>query len=142
MTARVERDFVRFGNKSYALAQINSVDVRQRQPNGSTGALFCGLGTAVSAYWSYDSPEIASKIGWAIASLLLAGLAFFSWRKSQEWEYLLFLTTSAAEQQAYASSDPDEIAKLRDDIEAAIAGLARGSSAARPTGRGYSVERF
>lgn len=38
MTPIIDDDFARFGAKSYAINKINSVDVRERQPYGRTGA--------------------------------------------------------------------------------------------------------
>jgi hypothetical protein len=39
----VDRDFARFGGKSYAINKINTVEVRQRHPNGKTGMFVAGL---------------------------------------------------------------------------------------------------
>lgn len=35
----VDRDFARFGNKSYAINKINSVEVRQHHPHNQNAAM-------------------------------------------------------------------------------------------------------
>jgi hypothetical protein len=121
----VDRDFARFGSKTYAINKINSVDVRYRYPYSQAGILVWGLVAiicGVSAI-SWASDGFGGK---AIVALLLTALSgFLAYRarqRSRIKEYQLFLMTSSSEAQAIASRDQGFIANLRNQIERAMAG--------------------
>lgn len=108
----VDRDFARFGSKSYAINKINSVDVRKRHPYGQGGMLGSGL------------IAVLCLLGGAATSVLaifFGALAVWLWQRSKIVEYQLFLTTSSQEAQAFVSRDPDEVIRLRNEIERAMA---------------------
>lgn len=122
MAVSVNDDFARFGSKSYAINKINSVDVRERQPHGITGAVICGILAAVSllaALGSIGSPE-GGSLGTFIVALVFVGLAYWQWQRSKKREYLLFLMTSSSETQAFVTGDQNEVLDLRARIEAAM----------------------
>jgi len=119
MPVSVDRDFARFGAKSYAIKQINSVEVRRRYPNGQGAMFVFGLLAVICVV----SGAAAGGSGVLIAVGLLSGvLAFGFWQRSKIIEYQLFLMTSSSETQAISSRDPGTIDALRDRIEQAIAG--------------------
>jgi hypothetical protein len=111
----VDRDFARFGSKSYAINKINTVDVRSRHPHSQAAMLLWGLGAFVCIFFG--------PVGWILA-FVCGALAYFAWRKSQIVEYCLYLITSSSEQQALKSTDEDFISDLRERIEAAMSGRA------------------
>eukprot|EP00456_Euglypha_rotunda_P014398 TRINITY_DN14515_c0_g1_i1.p3 TRINITY_DN14515_c0_g1~~TRINITY_DN14515_c0_g1_i1.p3 ORF type:complete len:107 (+),score=20.44 TRINITY_DN14515_c0_g1_i1:876-1196(+) len=43
MNVSVDKDFARFGSKSYAINKINTVDVRERKPYGQLGMFIFGV---------------------------------------------------------------------------------------------------
>jgi hypothetical protein len=109
----VDRDFARFGSKSYAINKINSVEVRERHPYGTAGMFLAGLGAVIC---------VLSGGQWILLGLIFGGLAYWAWRRSQIVEYQLFLMTSSSEAQAFVSRDGEAINRLRDRIERAMAG--------------------
>ena len=119
----VDADFARFGDKSYAINKINSVEVRSRKPHGQ-GAMFAwGLFSLIFALSGLG--QLGAATGGALVMLGLAGLFGFlahkAWRNSQIVEYQLFLMTSSSEAQAFITRDGDEVQALRDCIERAMA---------------------
>jgi hypothetical protein len=114
----VDKDFARFGGKSYAINKINTVEVRERRPHGVAGALVCAFIVLICVL-SAAGGGGAGAIG--IAAFFTV-LAYFSWRKSQRIEYQLFLMTSSSEAQALASRDRLMIMNLREQIERAMCG--------------------
>jgi len=122
----VDRDFARFGAKSYAINKINSVEVRERKPNGKGGAIVCGvLATfcGFGALGSLTSPD-GGTIVWLIVAAVFGFAAYSLWQESKIVEYQLFLMTSSSEAQAFVSRREDEVISLRDRIEQAMAGRA------------------
>jgi hypothetical protein len=120
----VDRDFARFGSKSYAINKINTVEVRERKPHGIIGALICSsiaLICLISVFPSLNTP--GGNPGASIAfTLIFGGLALWLWRRSGIIEYQLFLMTSSSEAQAFTSRSGDEVYGLRDSIEQAMVG--------------------
>jgi hypothetical protein len=114
----IDKDFARFGSKSYAINKINSVEVRRRHPHGQGMMFVCGLLTLISAL---SASGDAGATMW-VFSALLAGLTYWFWRRSRIWEYQLFLMTSSSQAQAFYSRNPREIDQLRDRIEQAMTG--------------------
>jgi hypothetical protein len=114
----VDRDFARFGAKSYAINKINSVEVRRHYPNGQLAMFVFGLLGVIC---------VVSGSGGGGGPLILLGLLFFVlafwlWRRSRIVDYQLFLMTSSSEAQALTSRDPAVIQSLRERIEQAMAG--------------------
>lgn len=118
VSVSVDRDFARFGSKTYAINKINSVDVRSRHPYGQGMMFACGLLTLISVIYATGG---AGGGAWAFA-MVFAGLTFWFWRRSRILEYQLFLMTSSSEAQALTSRDPGLIDSLRHRIEQAMAG--------------------
>lgn len=122
----VDRDFARFGSKSFAVNKINTVDVRYRYPYGSAAAVICGmlalfLGVAALGSLGAGGTAAAAVIS-AVLSALFGYLAYRAWQRSKIKEYQLFLMTSSSEAQALTSRDVDFIYQLRERIELAMAG--------------------
>lgn len=117
----VDRDFARFGSKSYAINKINSVEVRRRYPNGQGMMFVLGLLAVICAVSASVGSGGANGTLWALA-IMFGGLGFWFWRRSRIVEYQLFLMTSSSEAQALTSRDPGVIDGLRDRIEQAMAG--------------------
>ena len=122
----VDRDFARFGSKSYAINKINTVDVRERKPFGMGAAIICGIICFFCLMGALGTVSDPNARGGAVVSLLIGAffgwLTYRSWMKSQIVEYQLFLMTSSSEAQAFTSRDADEVFGLREQIEAAMAG--------------------
>jgi len=120
----VDADFARFGNKSYAINKINSVEVRSRKPYGQGAmfgwgllALICAL-SGMGQLGDGSGGSVVFTLGFAA---LFGFLAYKAWEKSQLVEYQLFLMTSSSEAQAFVSRNGDEIQALRQKIESAMA---------------------
>ena len=114
----VDRDFARFGNKSYAINKINSVEVRSRHPHGTAGMVICAMiaiGCVLGALGGAGGQAF-------VLGVIFGGLSVWLWRRSQIVEYQLFLMTSSSEAQAITSFDDGMIQRLRDRIEQAMAG--------------------
>ena len=114
----VDRDFARFGNKSYATNKINSVEVRSRHPHGQGAMFVWGLLGIISPLTAVGG----AGIGYFLVGIVCCLLAFFAWRKSQIVEYQLFLMTSSSEAQAISSLNGEMIQRLRNRIESAMSG--------------------
>lgn len=121
MRVSIDRDFARFGNKSFAINKINTVEVVSRRPYSQNAFFGWGLLAAIS---------LLLFVGGSVAASLLALLlvAFFSflgfraWQRRKILEYQLFLVTSSGAVQAIKSEDSSMIAGLRDKTEQAVAG--------------------
>ena|SRR5689334_6895961 len=124
MAVSVDRDFARFGQKSYAINKINSVEVREVRPNRPDGAVILGIIAAglLIVGISQFSESIGAGFTWVFIGILVGAFAAMLWKNSQIIEYRLFLMTSSSEAQAFASLDSDEVYGLRDRIEAAMTG--------------------
>lgn len=121
----VDRDFARFGSKTYAINKINSVEVRARKPHGQRAVYLWGLLSLIcvlSFMGSMSDPKSDTSAGILFFAALFGFLAWRAWLRSQIIEYQLFLMTSSSEAQAISSRDVDMIASLRDRIERAMAG--------------------
>ena len=118
MSVSVDRDFARFGAKSYAINKINSVEVRERHPHGLTAMYLWGLLALVCVLAAVGGGG-ANSIGLAV---LFAVFSYFAWKRAQIVEFQLFLMTSSSEAQAISSRDGDMIQALRDRIESAMTG--------------------
>ena len=114
----VDRDFARFGAKTYAINKINSVEVRARHPHGTAWMFLCGL-VALIGLLSFLGSADAFSFGLAV---VFGPLAYMAWKRSKIIEYQLFLMTSSSEAQALTSRDADMIQSLRNRIEAAMIG--------------------
>lgn len=121
MQVLVDENFARFGEKSYAIDKINTVEVRTVHPYGDGWAWVCAILSALFAYGAYNliqdekSPAIS-----VILCLVFASISHWLWRRSKIVEFQLFLMTSSASLQAYSSFDRDEISGLRNRIESAM----------------------
>ncbi len=118
----VDSHFARFGSKSYAVKQINTVDVRYKNPHGKIGMIIFGvislifllatMGSIARSHIDIVSFFAAAAFGW---------LAYWRWQRSKIVEYSLFLTTSSGSVHAYTTQNLNEIIELRKVIEAAAA---------------------
>lgn len=118
LSVSVDRDFARFGGKSYAINKINTVEVRKRYPFGSGPMVVAGLITIICFFAALGG----GGAGAILLGFLFAALTYWGWRRSQVIEYQLFLMTSSSEAQAISSLDGEMISKLRDRIERAMTG--------------------
>ncbi|WP_114227022.1 MULTISPECIES: DUF6232 family protein [Sphingomonas] len=115
---RVDRDFARFGSKSYAINKINTVDVRRQPPRRGWG--YVALAFAVLLFLGNSAPGNRNSTVSIIALVLFViSLAIFLTAKAS---YRLFLMTSSNAVQAYESKDEGEVIELRDAIEGAMVG--------------------
>lgn len=112
----VDKDFARFGSKSYAINKINTVEVRERNPHGTTMFTIGGVLITI-AIISCVSSTTSGSIIFLLASL---GLCIWGWVRSQVVVYDLYLKTSSSDVQAYESRDGDEVVKLRIAVEQAM----------------------
>ncbi|MGA1798668.1 DUF6232 family protein [Sphingomonas sp. 4RDLI-65] len=121
----VDKDFARFGSKSYAINKINTVEVRVRQPHGIGGAVICGI-IALVLFLGAIGNGLNAGGGSAgtsiVGAVIFAALAYWSWTRTKIREYQLFLMTSSSSTQAYTSNDEYEVMNLRDSIESAMVG--------------------
>jgi len=117
----VDRDFARFGAKSYAINKINTVEVREEPAKKGMAYLLLGLGALIliGSLGSLGSPDAGA--GGFIFGFILLGLGVFALKRAHAL-YRLFLMTSSNEVQAYESKDQVEIMELRSAVEAAMMG--------------------
>jgi hypothetical protein len=115
----VDDRFARFGDKSFAINKINSVEVRKETKAGSRAYIF---------WWGIAAIALLTIILGTGAQLafffIVVGgvLGFVSWKKRLPIHtYFLFLVTSSAEAQAFKTHDEDEIIRLRNAVEDAMA---------------------
>jgi hypothetical protein len=120
----VDRDFARFGGKSYAINKINTVEVRERKPHAFWPVLVLGFLGGIFLLSGFGQLAALDGAPWTsiIFGATLLGLAAWQWRRSKVREYKLFLMTSSSEAQAYTSNNFDEVMGLRREIESAMAG--------------------
>lgn len=114
----VDRDFARFGNKSYAINKINTVEVRRRHPHGQGAMVLFGLLAIICLFAAAGG----GGGGAFLVGAIFGALTYWAWRRSQVIEYQLFLMTSSSEAQAISSLDGGMIDGLRDRIERAMTG--------------------
>lgn len=129
MAVTIDEDFARFGAKSYAINKINSVEVRERAPHQRGGAIIAGvIGglLVISGLGQGAGPDGFNTTTIGIGAVFLA-ITYWQWQRSKIREYQLFLMTSSSETQAYVSTDVNEIADLRSQIETAMLHHSRGA---------------
>jgi hypothetical protein len=112
----VDANFARFGDKSYAIDKINSVEVRSRPKSGSGGFWFCMFVAAIAALTFFDEPGVWS----AVIAAVFGFAAYACWLEMQKSIYSLYLMTSSSEAQAIATEDRDDVERLRRAIETAM----------------------
>jgi len=112
----VDKDFVRFGPKSYAINKINTVEIREYHPYGKIGLIICAFisGAAILS----AVPDFT--IGKLVVAAIFGALTYWFLMRSKIVEYRLFLMTSSSEAQAYMTRDQDEVFRLRAAIEGAM----------------------
>lgn len=113
----VDKDFARFGNKSYAINKINSVEVRARHPHGQGAVVLFGL---LAIFSLLATPSAGGQM--VVIATFFGALTVWAWRRSKVVEYQLFLMTSSSEAQAISSLDGEMIGRLRNRIERAMSG--------------------
>jgi hypothetical protein len=122
----VDRDFARFGSKSFAINKINTVDVRAHRPHSQSAWFGWGLLAAICLLLFVGRESGSSASGGTNAAaflcLVFGILALRAWKRSKIIEYQLLLVTSSQAVQAIKSEDAEMIDGLRDRIERAIAG--------------------
>lgn len=129
MSVSIDNDFARFGAKSYAINKITSVEIRElRSQNGGCMVALFVIPAALCALAGLGS--LSSETGIAVFFLILAaifgGVSYVMIQRAKRVTYQLFLITSASEQQAYESRDPQDVYRLRDQVEAAMLHHSRG----------------
>lgn len=122
MNVTIDKDFARFGSKSYAINKINTVDVVERQPHGKAAIWIFGILAGLFGLSGIGSlvagnEGASSSIGMAV---IFAGVAYWAWKRSKIVEYQLFLMTSSSSAQAITSRDGEMIYDLRQQIEKAM----------------------
>lgn len=115
----VDRDFARFGSKSYAINKINTVDVEQHRPHSRNAAIVWGFLALLTAAFLAGG---GVSIGLVALFAFFAFMAWKAWQQSSIVEYRLVLATSSGSVQAVKSRDVDFIFDTRRQIEQAIAG--------------------
>lgn len=121
----VDRYSARFGPKSCAIGNINSVEVRVFKPNGPIPIILCVIFGVIMFVLS---PGMNNTGQTAVLCLLGVGaLAFAYWfyTKIKVREFQLYLFTMAGQVQAFVNRDKGQMRSLRDSIEAAMSGAGR-----------------
>lgn len=122
----VDRDFARFGSRSFAINKINTVEVRARRPHGQNAFFGWGLLAAITLLLFAGGDRGPAARGGTVFAIIFAGLfgflAFRAWKRSKIVEYQLFLMTSSQAVQAIRSEDASMIDGLRDRIERTMSG--------------------
>ena len=117
----VDRDFARFGSKSFAINKINTVDVQERYPYAQSAVFVWGL-LALLSLGFLGGASAGGILFVLMLSAFFGFLAYRAWVKSKIIEYQLFLVTSSHSVQAIKSQDGPMIESLRTKIEQAMAG--------------------
>lgn len=124
MNVTVDKDFARFGAKSYAINKINTVEVRERKPHGQAGMFIFGVLAFIFGMSGLGTLFGSGESSGGITSLIIAAIfgfiAYRLWLRSKIVEYQLFLMTSSSEAQAITSRDGEMIDDLRRKIESAM----------------------
>jgi hypothetical protein len=115
----IDADFARFGNKSYAISKINSVEVRKVHPTDLAATVVFSF-LALVAFCGVILNSLFGLFLPLIMTLIFSGAAYWSWSQYKKVQYRLYVTTSSREAQAYVSRDEDEVLNLRDQIEACM----------------------
>ena len=121
MQIMVDKNFARFGEKSYAIDKINTIEVRAVHPYGCSELWACAILGALFAYGAYNAlSEGNSPTVPIILCFIFWGISYWLWHRSKIVQFQLFLMTSSASVEAYCSFDREEINDLRAQIEAAM----------------------
>jgi hypothetical protein len=115
---RVDKDFARFGSKTYAINKINSVEIRSDLKGTNAGWVLCGIVAIVTLILIFGEPSVTK----ALVLAAFAGMAYYFFKESRKVIYKLYLMTSSSEAQALQSEDKDEIEELQHAIETAMTG--------------------
>lgn len=122
----VDGDFARFGDKSYAINKINSVEVRETAPF-KMGCVVAIVGAA-AAIAALAGLGAATSGDGGTAAMMLLFAAIFGWlchwayQRGKVRDYSLVLMTSSSEAQAFTSRNREEVDSLRLRIEKAMTG--------------------
>ncbi|MFW2829873.1 DUF6232 family protein [Sphingomonas sp. ID0503] len=117
----IDRDFARFGSKSFAINKINTVDVREKKLRGKGAAIAVGVVAAVLLLAAYSGQGEGFGVFGAIAAIV----AVLMYRRRDIYEYGLILVSSSSEEQLLTTRDRDEIDTLRAAVEKAMVGRGR-----------------
>lgn len=123
MQFTVDRDFVRIGDKSFAVRQINSVEIRTATKLGSKSYRMWFTLAVLSALPLLAMAASGSEglAGPAILTILFVALGIRSYSNRQaESTYTLSLVTSSGDNTALVTQDRAQIEQMRDAIEKAI----------------------
>src|SRR4051794_13571820 len=100
----VDRDFARFGSKSFAINKINTVEVKSRCPHSQNAFFGWGLIGIICLFLFAGGEKSSGVSGGTVFALLLCAffgyLAYRAWKRSKIVEYQLFLVTSSGAVQA------------------------------------------
>jgi hypothetical protein len=117
----VDRNFARFGEKSYAINKLTSVQVRdEEKPASSAGAWFIVLALILAMVGLLDGSLAA------IVLCLVLAVASGSWGylalvgSKPRRTYRLVLVSAATEIHAHVTEDRADLLQLRDAIEKAM----------------------
>lgn len=121
----IDKNFARFGSKSYAIDKINTVDIRTEKPGslfGSILLLILGMTLLLLSFGGFSAGDKgAALIMMGFSALVLWG-SYSIAPTSSSGMHTLYLTTSSSESQAMNSKDRAVLEQLRARIEAAMAG--------------------
>ena len=115
----VDDRFARFGEKSYIINQITSVEIRETTHVSSTGLLLGLFGTILLFFGlslKTDTNPSTSQ-GIVFSGLIFIGLAWFLHSSRITQFYELIIVTSSGEYQAAKSKNLEQISKLKIEIE-------------------------
>lgn len=112
----VDERFDRFGEKSYAINKINSVEVKRTEAVTKPFKAF-----AVAAAFFAVLAFSQELWGLFVFAALLGFFAYRMFKNPNVDEFQLFLMTSSSEVQALETKDREQITQLRAAIEAAMA---------------------
>jgi hypothetical protein len=112
----VDDDFARFGEKSFAIDKVNSVDVRTERVSNTGFVVFLVMMIFSSLVLIGN---LASPGAW-IATGVFGLATWYMFKNPPKDTYKMFLTTSSSETQAFVTTDLEEVQKLRSAIERAM----------------------
>lgn len=122
----IDRHFARIGGKSFAIAQINTVEVTAKHAYRRTAFFWWGIAAAFCLLMLSNPDPSPSAHQLRMIFLFLAAWCGFMcwrvWRRSKILDYLLLFVTSSGSVQAVKSRDAAFIFGLRGKVEEAIAG--------------------
>jgi len=122
----VDNNFARFGDKSYAINKINTVEVQEVCPHKMGFAtMLLGLAAAVLVFIAFLLLMGGSFAGCGVCLLfafVLGSPCIGAYERAQTRHFTLVLMTSSSETQAFTSTNRDEVDSLRVKIEQAMVG--------------------